>query len=610
MGIGRFLTPEWRAGTQIAIITERSGPNILDFLFIDIPQISIGFLDAIKVSTHVNLEFDVDFIVAMAEAALGPLNTLSNNLSNSIGNIQIQDIDLTNALPQNVNVKVELDGSTRRELNYGPTKKLEAPLVHYVKGVVNGFLDLTSFMRSHSSEEVSVDGMREILRSNIVLLQSFGDARATSIANEIKTAVAYNGAREDAIIASMTKESQERFDALRSLIKDESEKTKLLKQAIDDAYSTREATLSPLLGYDESDAILASDRISVSPNIERINASNERIITSLENLITHPDDPDRSAIQTLGSNIKKNVSDGLLAFAEEYQQQERLLADITPASSSLTPSLSGASLSTALASPSASSSSKYVYEGIYYRDSALGQTLLTDYTKEYDGSESVVAFRRDGPSQTNEDVIVRVGDSLYLKEHLNATDRLSPVHETGDPAKQSLDSVVGITSEVSLPLSSPSSFSEVSSAPGQVTFSFRPFDQEHDRTFRLEYEETPTRFDEKEASIDRTTPTSRRRVYDLAVDDLNEDVVTIHPGGIIEKKYAHITDAQGAGIVRMRSWVSHQHTFTLNAGDTLYSLDGNVRALVRSVSSKSSTPFTFAKGASYVMSETTEIRIT
>ena len=63
-------------------MTERNGTLPMDKLFIDFPQFSIPFVDAIKVTTYVNLEFEVDFIVEMAKSTLEPFNRFSNDFSN------------------------------------------------------------------------------------------------------------------------------------------------------------------------------------------------------------------------------------------------------------------------------------------------------------------------------------------------------------------------------------------------------------------------------------------------------------------------------------------------------------------------------------------------
>jgi hypothetical protein len=77
----------------------------LDFLNVEFPNFSLSFVDAIKVTTFVNLEFDIDFIVAMSKATLDPLNKFTNDLSN-LGSIVIPDINLRDTVPQNIDINL------------------------------------------------------------------------------------------------------------------------------------------------------------------------------------------------------------------------------------------------------------------------------------------------------------------------------------------------------------------------------------------------------------------------------------------------------------------------------------------------------------------------
>ena len=65
----------------------------------------MSFIDAIKVTTYVNLEFETDFILEMAKATLDPLNQFTNNLSN-LGSIVIPDVNLRNVIPSDIHVNV------------------------------------------------------------------------------------------------------------------------------------------------------------------------------------------------------------------------------------------------------------------------------------------------------------------------------------------------------------------------------------------------------------------------------------------------------------------------------------------------------------------------
>lgn len=103
------FVPEWRAGDQIAFITERNGYMPMDFIDISLPQFSYPFVDAIKVTTYVNLEFEMEFIVEAVRQIVQPLNSFTNNIANMI-DIQVPDFDFSETVPTNIDVDLELNG--------------------------------------------------------------------------------------------------------------------------------------------------------------------------------------------------------------------------------------------------------------------------------------------------------------------------------------------------------------------------------------------------------------------------------------------------------------------------------------------------------------------
>ena len=74
------LSPEWLVGTKVAHKTERQGYLPFDFLDYGLPTVSMEWLDAIRVSTHVKLKYDVDFITDALKSALEPFTNFPRNL--------------------------------------------------------------------------------------------------------------------------------------------------------------------------------------------------------------------------------------------------------------------------------------------------------------------------------------------------------------------------------------------------------------------------------------------------------------------------------------------------------------------------------------------------
>jgi hypothetical protein len=69
------------------------------------PQFSFPFVDAIKVTTYVNLEFDIDFIAELTRQTALPINNFTNNIVN-LFNYSIYDVDLTKYSPSEININI------------------------------------------------------------------------------------------------------------------------------------------------------------------------------------------------------------------------------------------------------------------------------------------------------------------------------------------------------------------------------------------------------------------------------------------------------------------------------------------------------------------------
>ena len=93
-----IFVPEWRAGDRIAQTTTRQGKLGIDFLNIEFPQFNASFVDAIKVTTFVNFEFQIDFILEMARSTFEPINQFTSNLNGMTA-------DLGGAMPKNVDLR-------------------------------------------------------------------------------------------------------------------------------------------------------------------------------------------------------------------------------------------------------------------------------------------------------------------------------------------------------------------------------------------------------------------------------------------------------------------------------------------------------------------------
>jgi len=113
------FVPEWRAGDQIAFLTERNGYLPTDFIDIQMPAFSYSAISAIKVTTYVNLEFETEFIVEAVRAITAPIDKVTNNIVNMF-DLQISDLDFSSTVPTSIDTNIELDGSTETDISLAP----------------------------------------------------------------------------------------------------------------------------------------------------------------------------------------------------------------------------------------------------------------------------------------------------------------------------------------------------------------------------------------------------------------------------------------------------------------------------------------------------------
>jgi len=79
------------------------------------PEFSFPFIDAIKVTTYVNMEFDTDFIVELARQIAMPINNFTNDFT-SIFESSLPDMNFKNIFPSEINADLDLDAEGFKKL--------------------------------------------------------------------------------------------------------------------------------------------------------------------------------------------------------------------------------------------------------------------------------------------------------------------------------------------------------------------------------------------------------------------------------------------------------------------------------------------------------------
>lgn len=469
------FAPELDAGTILAILTDRSGPLPIDFLFLDFGyNPSVSGLDRIRVATHVNFKFDVDFIAEMARQALNPVTRTADGLSDAVRNFRVPDIDLRNLLPDsgegmqlNLNVgadgKVDTSGSNLPGLpTGGPQGSLAPSFLQKIAGSVNA---LEKALADARDKKAGANDLREDLSAAAAMLRGTGEKRYAEAAGTLKRALAYDGRAEDEFTEKLKDESAARIASYADLFREEGRKAARQAAEIEAAYASPSAAGAGVLAAKLAGASLASSEAAsadFSPYAEKLAAA-------LENAANPAPDA---------------------RFADMGAEKSRLLAQVSFGASSLARSLAASAAAVADSGGSATGGSdtgqKYDYSGVYVLSGGR-QERLADYVAETDGTTKVVPGA-DG-------VFYSMGGSVWYKRKLAADDRgaiLSNVDVLSDKdvRKEVLGvSLEGTAADVRL---DPDSFRAVSDDSGKFDFSFRPENAARDSHFRIQAFRNPT----------------------------------------------------------------------------------------------------------------------
>lgn len=280
------FVPEWRAGDQIAFMTERTGYLSFDFLDLALPQFSYPFVDAIKVTTYVNLEFENEFVVEMVRNILMPLNSFSANITNSmgwsVGNLDFRDnvpvnidIDPTKKKPINTSYKSE-DILEELQANGEKTSKIVEKFSHnLVTMIVKGVMDISKNLETQKGNEVETKEFVQEVSKNLASKAISGDpafAPLLKVWNDLMTS---DEANQDKLISELTQNHEEKFKLIHDILTTEIEQNKELQKQVENIADT------PYI-----ETISSGDSTRLEVYNEKLDVYNEKTLTALSKMMT------------------------------------------------------------------------------------------------------------------------------------------------------------------------------------------------------------------------------------------------------------------------------------------------------------------------------------
>ena len=374
------LHPEWRAGDQIAFLTERAGYLWTDFFEVTLPEITFPFVDAISVSSFVDMQYEADFLVEMARQVANPINSLSNDFTN-IFDVNLPNLDLRDASPiDDINIEkgVEINEQwVSGETSMNIEDKLVSKITH----------DLTDFIQQVDETKdiwVGPDEFLAMVNASLLSTGALNDPEMAQVKEIWDQVNKMTYSKEKKLVADLQESNSEKFDTLKDIINTEIIRNKDLKKKIhtmqDDGKVTR-------VSSDE-------DNERIDYYNEQLAVYNNKFVEAAKNLVTPSNSYEedlRETAQDLMTSIQQAVPQDESTSSNNTTWFDRsLLAATTNGSSSSSSNKNACQLQ-------AESDFWYDYKWIYLITAGKSARLF-DYIDNLSGTE----------------VAVRTQDSQYL----------------------------------------------------------------------------------------------------------------------------------------------------------------------------------------------------
>lgn len=480
------FAPEWDSGVIIAMLTDRSGPLPIDKLFIDFgfpSNPTMTYLDKIRVSTHVNLKFDVDFITEMIEQALNPYARTAEGLANSMRDIRVPDIDLRNLVPPEVRDGVQIDASVGADGKAGVKSNLDG------SSNLQGMLLKTAVLAALGLREIS--RALEAARDDKPTMEQFKAALAQSAselpvtehpgykiaADLLRGAVAYSGQPEQDHVDALRANLDAKFKALGGTLSRQAATAGAQAAEIEAAYADpKTAASTKTLAAKLSAFSFAAADVDAKPDFSPFNA---KLAAAMTRLADPAADPREAAATAEKTRLLARVDSGMSDFAKAIGMDYRGLAATAALSTAAVPAAA-----TASSSDASGDGRRFDYQGVYVLNGGRSERLF-DYVDEVDADTQVIPSPDGG-------VYYSMGNQIWYKKNLNAADPAGSRHITGAPEvfteREARKNVLLISSaapisDVKLP---PDDFAATTQESGVFGFQFTPANPQNDSHWRIQ----------------------------------------------------------------------------------------------------------------------------
>ncbi len=223
-----FFVPEWRAWDQIALITERNWYLPTDFIDLRLPQFSFPFVDAIKTTAYVNLEYDTDFIIEASKSVSSVLRVFSNDVINKL-RINNINANVWIDIPDNVNIQPNIDGNIDVTW-YDQT--------NFAKFVASGVANLVIYLNEQKDYQVTSSDFISLANNSISQVTLPGIPELEIIRQDFTHLANYSFARENEFIEQLSQKNTQKFDVLKQILTEEKKQNESLQVDVENIFTS------------------------------------------------------------------------------------------------------------------------------------------------------------------------------------------------------------------------------------------------------------------------------------------------------------------------------------------------------------------------------------
>jgi hypothetical protein len=490
------LHPEWRAWDQIAFLTERNWFLWGDFFNLSLPEFSFPFLDAIKVTTYVNLEIESDFLVEMARQVAMPINSFTNDFTN-IFSIDPNMLDLRNTIPEDINVDVNIWWDWAFNNNSDELKML------FAERVALNMLRLTNYIKDNKNEEVSNLEFRKLINESLASKTITSDPRTQKIIDVWKQVENKTYSKENELIKQMQDNNRNKFDTLKDIVNTEIIKNNKLRKKLKNIWEEDEIT-----------KVSFSNINNIGLYNNSLSIYNNNFVKSAKNLINSKWDIFKNSLQESKETLLNSIKTPLQNYSSKANTQ--LLSSVlatTPASWSSNPTT---------CQSQAESDYKYIYKWLYVLEWDSSYKLI-DYSDElyWDETTQIV----DVDNDSDEDLIYFANGQLFLKYNLENNDIVASDYVSEDPIL--LNAVDNKFYNTDIFYEAVNNFREVWNDTGNINLNFSASTNDSINKFRIWLYTIVDKY--LNESDENYTPVLKRKSIIDAVSWIDNSTISLEP---------------------------------------------------------------------------------